>query len=149
MAEAVVQEEYHRRIFGNLHQQVAEAAHPVLAEHLDLVIRRGVALGLAVGGAEDAVPEQAHLLFQLVPGVDEPEGDVLRQASRVVAPFNEAPLGQVQVHAVVMFLRIEQLLNGCVVTLGRPGFKFAVLGAEPGPSHQMGHQCNVVVLVCH
>ena len=120
VAEAVVEEENHRRVFGNLNQQVAEAAHTVLAEHFQLVVVGGVALHLAVGGAEDAVPEQHHLLFELGPGVDEPPGEVFGDAAGEVAPLDEAAFRQVEVEAVGIGFGIEQLLYGCFVSLLGP-----------------------------
>jgi hypothetical protein len=42
---------------------------------------------------------------------------------------------------------MEQLLHRFFISLGRSGFKFVVLGAEPGAPHKMTHQGYIVV--CH
>ena len=139
VTQTVIKEENHRRVARDSHQQITETAHSELSEHLDLVIGCRVALRLAVGGAQDAVPEQHHLLLKLALRVDHPERKIFRHATRLVAPLDEAPLRHVQVHAVVVHLGIEQLFDRRIVSLGGALLQFRVLSAKSGPTHQVGH----------
>ena len=147
VAEAVVQVIDHGRIPGDGDQQVAETAHAVPAEHFQFVVGGGVALELAVGGAEDAVPEQHHFLLELAAGVNHPPGKVFRDAADVVTPLDKVAFRQIQLQAVVVLFRVQQFLDGGGVALGGPGFQIRVRGAESGPPHQVGHQGNI--LLCH
>ena len=51
-------------IFGKLDRQRPEIAQAVLPQHADLVDHGAGLLGLGVGGGEEAVPEESHLLFE-------------------------------------------------------------------------------------
>ena len=93
MAQAVVQEIDHGRVVGDLEQQVLEAVQAAPAEHFPLCMRCDLALVLAVGVTQDAVPEENHLLFQLALGIDHPKCYVFGYTPDVVVPFNEGTLG--------------------------------------------------------
>ena len=151
VAEAVIEEEDHRGVFGNLDQEFAEATHPMLAEHFELVVVGGVALHLAVGGAEDAVPEEDHLFLELGPGVDEPPSEILGDATGEVAPLYETAFSEVEVEAVGVGFGIEQLLHCCFISLLRPFNQVVITGTETGPTHKVGHEGNILVsyLVSH
>ena len=149
VAEAVVQVIDHRRIPGDGDQQVPETAHAVAAEHFQFVVGGGVALELAVGGAEDAVPEQRHFLLELAAGVNHPPGKVFRDAADVVAPLDKVAFRQIQLQPVVVLFRVQQFLDGGGVAFSGPDFQVVVRGAETGPPHQVGHQGNILILFCH
>ena len=61
MGLGVVQVVHHAGVFGEPEQQVIEAAHAVLPEHVDHDAHFLAAVDLAMAGAEDHVPEQADL----------------------------------------------------------------------------------------
>ena len=66
----IVQPHNHSGIFGKLHKQRLEIAHPVAAEHSDLVPQHFAVNDFRVAGGEDVVPEQAHLFLQRRGGCD-------------------------------------------------------------------------------
>ena len=84
-----VKPDEHRRVFGNLDQQVTEAARGPVAEQLNLSARAvglrvlihhlgrmdgAVGAGdLRIGRGKEVVPEQRHLLLQRTTGVHHPE----------------------------------------------------------------------------
>jgi hypothetical protein len=59
----VVEPENHRRISGNIQQQVAIIPQPALAEQIDLLQKLVVIVDLGIARRENMVPEQRHLLL--------------------------------------------------------------------------------------
>ncbi len=62
MIVLIVQEEDHRRVFGELDEHVAEAAESVFAKHLDLCAHHLALDELCLRGCEHPVPEERHFL---------------------------------------------------------------------------------------
>ena len=59
----IIKPDNHRRILGEVDEQVVQSAEPKSSEHLDLIEQRARLIGLSVAGGEYAVPEQRYLLF--------------------------------------------------------------------------------------
>ena len=106
----------------------------------------GIKIGIA--DAQDAVPEQANLLFQLPGGVDHTVGPValVGHDAGHVTPAVHIPLHHVHIHVGLLF-RMEQFFNRGFVANGGPPFKLLIRCAESGSPHQVGHQQDVVA--CH
>ena len=64
----VVQVVHHAGVLGQPEQQVIEAAHAMLPEHVDHDAHFLAGVDLAVPGAEDHVPEEGDLFLELVGG---------------------------------------------------------------------------------
>ena len=113
--------------------KLVELAHALVPEHLDHAAHFFARVNLGMAGAEDHVPEQRHLLFQLVFGVYHaihPVLDVDLDGPSVI-------VGRVVAQHQVVFdpgigLRAEHLLNHRVITFRSIGFNLVAAGVEAG-----------------
>jgi hypothetical protein len=101
MAHAVVQVEHHGRIIGKAHQQAFVPAHAVAAEHIDFEALLAGMLAFGVSGAENAMPEQGHLLLEWLLAVDHTEDPLFLLALEAIFVH---PLGLVPHHDIVVEL---------------------------------------------
>ena len=104
MVGVVIEPDYHRRVFGQLYEQVVEAAQSVSAEHIYLVGEGAEVVELVFASREDTVPEEGYLLFEGRLGGDE-----------AVRPVG----GIVSLHGVEVHVASEDEVIGNVVALGR------------------------------
>ena len=144
MGLGVVQVVHHAGVGGQPDQQVAEAAHAVLPEHIDHDAHFLAAVNLAVAGAENHVPEESDLFLELAGAVNHPVhpdlGVDLNGAGLVV--------GRVVPHQQVVLDAadgVEQFLHYVVIALRCLGFDLVPARTEPGSAHQVSYQCNVLV----
>ena len=148
VAQLVVQVINHGWIAGQAHEQVGEAAEAVGTEivQLNQDLVGGHALGIA--DAQDAVPEQANLLFQLPGGVDHAVGPValVGHDAGHVTPTVHVPLHHVHIHVGLLF-RMKQLFNRSFVTGRGTALQFSIGRTESSSPHQVGHQQDIVA--CH
>ena len=144
MVAVIVQPENHGRVAGQLHQQFAEAAHAVLAEHDNLLgqLRRVVHLGVA--GGKKLVPEEGHLFFQRPLRVDhpvDPLGLVQGRAEGALVAGHEA-VEQLGIHWLLLF-GMEQFLHCGLVSFGGARHQFFIRCAETGTAHEVAHECDL------
>ena len=127
-------------------EQRLKAAHAQLAEHVELELNLAAVLALGVAGAEDAMPEQGHLLLQRALGVDHPVGEIRLVNFQGVhfLPVDEVPLQDVHFQ-VRLGNRVEQFFDGGFIACGGALFQLGVRGAETGPTHQVRHLGNFLV----
>ena len=137
----VVQVVQHRRVSGQPQQQFLEVAHALLAEGVVLHGGGAGVVYLVVSGAEDGVPEEGHLLLELVLVVDHAVDDfgLARLDSGLVEVGRVGAIHQVFFDAGIVG-GVQQLVNDAVVALVRTGFDLVPAGAETGPPQQVGHQ---------
>ena len=141
----LVQPVEHRRVVGQVDQQVPVVAHPVIAEDLHLLQHLVRVLDLRVAGGEHVVPEEGHLLLERpLRGHHAPEPVELpgRQAQAALCPGVVA-VEQIQVR-VGLPLRVQQHLHQVLVAMLRQRLHLGRRRAEPGPAHQVGRQGYVL-----
>ena len=121
----------------------------MLPEHTDHSDHLLSAVDLTVAGAEDHVPEEAHLLLELAGVVDHPVDPLLDVRLDIGRMVIDRIVAQ---HKVVLEnrlrLRIEQLFYHGVVALSRFGFNLRPARPKTSAAQEMPHQSNVF-LVSH
>ena len=149
VAFSIVQIVHHGRAGGQAHQQVTEVAHAVLPEHTDHSDHLLPAVDLTVPGAEDHVPEEAHLLLELAGVVDHPVDPLLDIRLDIGRMVIDRIVTQ---HEVVLEGRlrcgIKQFLYHSVIALSRFGFNLSPARPKTSTAQEMPHQSNVF-LVSH
>ena len=145
----VVQPENHGRVLGQLNEHIPVVAHPTLPEHIDLLQQLVAVVHLGVAGGENMVPEQRHLFLQgTVAGdhVVHPVG--LPGEGHAAGQQETGVIAEQQRHLAALALRgrVQQFLYGGFVALGNAAFQLGAVGAEPGAPHQVGHQCQVILV---
>ena len=112
-----------------------------LAGHL-----RGI-VHLGVGGGEQLVPEEGHLLFQGPLGVDHPVHPVGLVNRRRPGPLvtREEPVQQFLVYGRLP-LRMQKLLDHGFVAPGDALLQFLTGITKARASQQVGHQSNVFLV---
>ena len=106
---------------GQTLQQVAEAAHAHLPEHIQLELNLAAMLALGVTSAEYAVPEQGNLFLQRPLGVNHPVGKISLVDFQGVHLFPVDELALQNVHLQIgLGFPVEQVFNrGLVALLAR------------------------------
>ena len=148
VALRIVQVVDHTRVGGQQQQHIFEVAHAMFTKHLDHQTHFLAAVDLAVTGAEDHVPEKCHLFLKLAGVVDhviDPLLDVCLNGSGLIIS-GLIPHQQVFFNAR-MGLRVQQFLNGCLISASHTSFYFFAASTETSATPQVRHQGNV--LVCH
>ena len=141
---AVVEPEYHRRVFGERCQNRLHVRHSVPAEHFDLRLGRRPMLAFAHGRGEHVMPEQRHLLFERPPGVDHPINPARVPRLDRVRVVQLQPVAR---HDVVRHLRealgMQQVFDNVLVAPRRERLQLRPRRPEPGAAHQMGCQRHI------
>jgi hypothetical protein len=153
----------HRRVFGNVQQNVAKVPQRVLAQHLDLSahaprifrrlgrhISRGIdraaeASNLRVPRGKVVVPEECHLLLEWPIGVDHPKQPTLTGISDVrigrERTLRRDPhvtrLLDLAVHIVRNRLKVQKRVNGVRYRHRAIGRELVRTRTEPRAAKQM------------
>ena len=141
---AVVQPVNHRRVFGQLQQQLLVVAHALVPEQHDHVVDFVVVVHLGHARGEHLVPEQGHFFGQGLTGVQHgphPFGG----SHALDRPRTPGPRMVAHHFRPVLLCGgpgIKQLVDRGLVSIGSPGFQFFPGSAKPGPPHQVSRQGN-------
>ena len=142
----VVQPQQHRRVLGQLHQQVVETPQAVVAEHVDLIEQGSRLIQLAVAGGKQPVPEQGDLFFQRALGGDhavQPIGPRAVQLPQFGLIHVVTPDDVVRHHLRVA--GIEQFVYRCRVALRGVSLKLVPRGSKAGAAHQVGQKRKILI----
>ena len=146
MILVVVQPEDHGRVSGDAQEKVSIVAEAVVSEHLGLHRQVVVVVHLGVAGGEDVMPEERHLLLEGAPGVYHVVEPLRRSGDGSgAARFGgrDVPEQEVVIGARYAIRRVDQLLDGLLVSLRGAALDFVTGRAEPGASHEVRHQGDV------
>ena len=151
MVLVIVQPEDHGRVPGDSQQKVPVVAEAMIAEQLRLHGQVVVVVHLGVAGREDVMPEQRHLLFQRATCVDhvvQPLGRPRKWSWPSRLGGRDIPEQEMVIGSRNAIRRIDQLFDGCLVTLRGAPFNLVTGRSESGASHEVRHQ-DYFLLVRH